>query len=80
MKMKKRVMYTYDRQRGLWEDEMMLSADYEVRIPLSDGNSYVTDLDVQNLKRAKAFVNAADEEKVPYEDEMDREKLMEVSC
>jgi uncharacterized C2H2 Zn-finger protein len=78
MKMKKRVMCTFDGQRRLWKDDMMLSTDYEVRIPLSDGKSYVTDLDVQTLKRAEAFLDATDEEKGPYEDEMDLEKLMAV--
>ena len=78
MKMKKRVMCAFDGQRRLWKDDMMLSTDYEVRIPLSDGKSYVTDLDVQTLKRAEAFHDATDEEKGPYEEEMDLEKLMAV--
>jgi hypothetical protein len=78
MKMKKRVMCVFDGTRRLWKDDMMLSTDYEVRIPLSDGKSYVTDLDIQTLKRADAFHNATEEEKGPYEEEMDLEKLMEV--
>jgi hypothetical protein len=48
----------------------MLSTDYEVRIPLSHGKSYITDLDVQTLKRAEAFLDASDTEKGPCEDEM----------
>jgi hypothetical protein len=82
MKMKKRVMCAFDGSRRLWKDDMMLSTDYEVRIPLSDGKSYVTDLDVQTLKRAEAFLNATSDEKGPEfgEDmeELDIEKLMEV--
>jgi len=78
MKMKKRVMCAFDGPRRLWKDDMMLSTEYEVRIPLSDGKSYVTDLDVQTLKRAEAFHDATDEEKGPYEQEMDLEKLMAV--
>jgi hypothetical protein len=80
MKMKKRVMCAFDGQRRLWKDDMMLSTDYEVRIPLNDGKSYVTDLDVQTLKRAEAFLDATEEEKGPYEEEMDLEKLMAVKC
>jgi hypothetical protein len=78
MKMKKRVMCAFDGPRRLWKDDMMLSTEYEVRIPLSDGKSYVTDLDVQTIKRAEAFLDATDEEKGPYEQEMDLEKLMAV--
>jgi hypothetical protein len=82
MKMKKRVMCAFDGQRRLWKDDMMLSTDYEVRLPLSDGRHYVTDLDVQTLKRAEAFHNATNEEKgEDFGDdlaEVDLEKLMEV--
>jgi len=62
MKMKKRVMGAFDGTSRLWKDDMMLSTDYEVRIPLSNNKSYVTDLDVQTLKRAEAFLNATEEE------------------
>ena len=34
MKMKKRVLCVYDGQRRLWKDDMMLDADYEVRMKL----------------------------------------------
>lgn len=83
MKMKKRVMCAFDGQRRLWKDDMMLSTDYEVRLPLNDGKHYVTDLDLQTMKRAEAFHNATEEEKGPdfegdLSDEMDLEKLMEV--
>lgn len=63
MVMKKRVMAVFDGQRRLAKDDMMLSTEHEVRLPLSDGKSYVTDLDVQTLKRAEGFLNATDEEK-----------------
>ena len=76
MKMKKRVMCAFDGTRRLWKDDMMLSTEYEVRIPLSDGKSYVTDLDVLTMRRAEAFHNATEEEK-GYENEVDLEKLME---
>jgi hypothetical protein len=73
MKIKKRAMCAFDGQGRLCKDGMMLSADYEVRIPLSDGTSYVAD-----LNRTEAFLDATNEEKGPYEDEMGLEKLMAV--
>lgn len=66
MTMKKRVLAVFDGQRRLAKDDMMLSTDHEVRIKLSDGKSYVTDLDVQTLKRAEGFLGATDEEKGPW--------------
>ena len=44
----------------------MLSTEHEVRVKLSDGKAYVTDLDVQTLKRAEGFLGATDEEKGPW--------------
>ncbi|CAD6447617.1 2327b58f-6206-4579-beb0-158c3c6ff53f [Sclerotinia trifoliorum] len=82
MKMKKRVLTVFDGPRRLWKDDMMLDTDYEVRIKLGDEKAYVTDLDVQTLRRADAFHNATDEEKGPWIADdltgMDLEKLMEV--
>lgn len=66
MTMKKRVMAVFDGPRRLAKDDMMLSTDHEVRVPLSNGKSYVTDLDVQTLKRAEGFHGATDEEKGPW--------------
>lgn len=66
MTMKKRVVAVFDGPRRLAKDDMMLSTDHEVRIPLSDGKSYVTDLDVQTMKRAQGFLNATDGEKGPW--------------
>lgn len=63
MTMKKRVMAVFDGPRRLAKDDMMLSTEHEVRLPLSDGKAYVTDLDVQTLKRAEGFLNATEEEK-----------------
>lgn len=63
MKMKKRVMCAFDGPRRLWKDDMMLSNEFEVRLPLQDGKSYVTDLDVQTIRRAEAFLDATEEEK-----------------
>ncbi|KAK3366048.1 hypothetical protein B0T24DRAFT_410736 [Lasiosphaeria ovina] len=66
MTMKKRVMAVFDGPRRLAKDDMMLSTEHEVRVKLSDGKSYVTDLDVQTLKRAEGFLDATDEEKGPW--------------
>lgn len=66
MTMKKRVMAVFDGQRRLAKDDMMLSTEQEVRIKLQDGKSYVTDLDMQTLKRAEGFLGATDEEKGPW--------------
>ncbi|KAL2195057.1 hypothetical protein P885DRAFT_70645 [Corynascus similis CBS 632.67] len=66
MTMKKRVLAVFDGPRRLAKDDMMLSTEQEVRIKLQDGKSYVTDLDLQTLKRAEGFLNATDEEKGPW--------------
>ncbi|KAK2017873.1 hypothetical protein LZ32DRAFT_421591 [Colletotrichum eremochloae] len=66
MTMKKRVMAVFEGPRRLAKDDMMLSTEHEVRIKLSDGNNYVTDLDVQTLKRAEGFLGATKEEKGPW--------------
>ena len=66
MQMKKRVLCVYDGERRLWKDDMMLHNEFEVRMPLPDGNSYVTDLDVETLNRAEAFHNATDDERGPW--------------
>lgn len=66
MKMKKRVLCVYDGQRRLWKDEMMLDNEFEVRLRLGEGNSYVTDLDVMTVNRAEAFHNATEAEKGPW--------------
>ncbi|KAI9902890.1 hypothetical protein N3K66_002242 [Trichothecium roseum] len=64
--LKKRVLCVFDGPRRLAKDDMMLAADQEVRIKLADGESYVTDLDVQTLKRAEGFLNASEAEKGPW--------------
>ncbi|KAF2254959.1 hypothetical protein BU26DRAFT_416852 [Trematosphaeria pertusa] len=66
MKMKKRVLCVYDGPRRLWKDDMMLDQEFEVRMKLPDGKSYVTDLDVQTLKRAEALHGATPEERGPW--------------
>ncbi|KAI5458407.1 zinc finger protein [Mariannaea sp. PMI_226] len=66
MTMKKRVLAVFDGARRLAKDDMMLCTDHEVRIKLSDGKSYVTDLDVQTMKRAEGFHGATEEEKGPW--------------
>lgn len=66
MQMKKRVLCVYDGERRLWKDDLMMHNEFEVRMSLPDGKSYVTDLDVETLKRAQAFHNATEEEKGPW--------------
>ncbi|KAL8670927.1 MAG: hypothetical protein Q9168_004559 [Polycauliona sp. 1 TL-2023] len=79
MKMKKRVLCVYDGPRRLWKDDMMLDSEFEVRMRLGDSGAYVTDLDVNTLKRSEALHGATDEEKgpwVPEEDSADIQQLM----
>jgi hypothetical protein len=64
--MKKRVMACFDGPRRLAKDDMLLCVDHELRLKLGDGKHYVTDLDVQTLKRAEGFLNATEEEKGPW--------------
>jgi hypothetical protein len=83
MNMKKRVLCVFDGPRRLWKDDMMLDTDYEVRMKLSDGKAYVTDLDVQAMERAEVFQNSTEEEKGPWVVDhditsMDLEKLVEI--
>ncbi|KAJ2891733.1 hypothetical protein MKZ38_000012 [Zalerion maritima] len=66
MTMKKRIMAVFNGQRRLAKDDMMLSTEHEVRLTLPDGKSYVTDLDVQTMKRAEGFHGATEEEKGPW--------------
>jgi hypothetical protein len=65
MRMKKRVLCVYDGDHRLWKDDMMLHNEFEVRMMLPDGKNYVTDLDVETMKRAVAFHNATEAEKGP---------------
>lgn len=66
MRMKKRVLCIYDGERRLWKDDMMLHNEFEVRMTLPDSKNYVTDLDVETMKRAEAFHNASQDEKGPW--------------
>lgn len=66
MTMRKRVLCAFDGPRRLHKDEMMLSTEQEVRLQLSDPKAYVTDLDIQTLRRAEAFHSATEEEKGPW--------------
>lgn len=79
--MRKRVLCVFDGPRRLWKDDMMLDAEHEVRIPLpnvGDGRSWVTDLDVQTLRRAEGVLNATEEEKGPWiEDDEELDQLMQ---
>ena len=76
MKMKKRVLCVFDGPRRLCKDDMMLDNEFEVRMHLGKGNSYVTDLDVNTMKRAHAFHEATEEEKGVYPEEVDVQQLM----
>ena len=76
MKMKKRVLCVFDGPRRLCKDDMMLDNEFEVRMRLGDGNSYVTDLDVNTIKRANAFLDATKEEEGATSDEVDVQQLM----
>ncbi|CAN8095582.1 unnamed protein product [Discula destructiva] len=67
MTMKKRVAVVFDGQHRLAKDDMMLSTEHEVRVPLSDGKSWVTDLDIQTLRRTEGFLNATEAEKGPWD-------------
>ncbi|PHH70288.1 hypothetical protein CDD82_7223 [Ophiocordyceps australis] len=79
MNMKKRIMAVFDGPRRLAKDDMLLSTEHEVRLRLSDGKSYVTDLDVQTLKRAQGFLGASEEEKGPWlSDDPDETQLREM--
>ena len=71
MRMKKRVMCVFDGPRRLWKDDMMLDSNNEVRVTLpgGDGRRWVTDLDVQTLRRAEGLHAATEEEKGPWLDE-----------
>lgn len=68
MHMKKRVLCVYDGNRRLWKDDMMLDSEFEVRLPMPNpldptARSYVTDLDVQTLRRAEALHATTEEER-----------------
>lgn len=73
MKTKKRVLCVFDGPRRLWKDEMMLNNEFEVRLRLPAGagdgtnrDAYITDLDVETLKRAEGVLNATEEERGPW--------------
>lgn len=79
MTMKKRIMAVFDGKRRLAKDDLMLSTDREVRLKLSDDKAYVTDLDVQTMKRAEGFLNATDDEKGPWiSDDPTEEQILEM--
>jgi hypothetical protein len=83
MKMKKRVLCVFEGPCCLWQDDMMLCTDYEIRIKLGDESTSITDLDVQTMRRADALHSSTEEEKGPFITgdltEVDLEKLMKCS-
>lgn len=75
MKTKKRVLCVFDGPRRLWKDEMMLDNEFEVRLKLPNGtgddtnrDAYVTDLDVETLKRVEGVLSANEDERGPWLD------------
>ena len=74
--MRKRELHVFDGQRPLWKDEMMLHSQFEIRMRLGEGNAYVTDLDVETLKRANALHDATEEEKGPWSPNEDGGRFM----
>lgn len=75
MKTKKRVLCIFDGPRRLWKDEMMLDNEFEVRLRLPNGagdgtnrDAYVTDLDVETMKRVEGVLGANEEERGPWVD------------
>ncbi|KAJ5664641.1 hypothetical protein N7462_011454 [Penicillium macrosclerotiorum] len=75
MKTKKRVLCVFDGPRRLWKDEMMLNNEFEVRLRLPGGagdgtlrDAYVTDLDVETMKRVEGVHSANEEERGPWLD------------
>lgn len=75
MKTKKRVLCVFDGPRRLWKDEMMLDNEFEVRLKLPGGagdgtnrDAYITDLDVETMKRAEGVFSATAEERGPWTD------------
>ncbi|KAM5467230.1 hypothetical protein MferCBS49748_004161 [Microsporum ferrugineum] len=71
MKMKRRLLCLYDGPRRLWKDEMMLDNEFEVRLKLPTNDymgreAYVTDLDIETLKRSEGVHGATEEEKGPW--------------
>lgn len=71
MDLKKRVLCTFDGPDRLCKDEMLMSNQYEVRIPLQgqaqgQGRGYITDLDYHTMRRAEGWHGATAEEKGPF--------------
>lgn len=73
MKTKKRVLCVFDGPRRLWKDEMMLDNEFEVRVKLPGGagdgtnrDAYITDLDIETMKRAEGVFSATAEERGPW--------------
>ena len=59
MTMKKRSLRVYDGQTRMWKEDMVISSEYEVRVPTGSLNErtgaqgYVTDLDVATMQRVE---------------------------
>lgn len=76
MTMKKRVLAMFNGPHRIAKDDMMLSTDSEIRIEtFSDGRSYLTDLDMQTMKRTESVLSGAEEAKSPgtWDDAMEKQ-------
>ncbi|KAI9821544.1 MAG: hypothetical protein M1826_000621 [Phylliscum demangeonii] len=70
MRVRRRVLCVFDGSTRLVKDSTMLERDYDVRVAITPGqSSYVTDLDVQTLRRADEVYQC------PEEGERERERL-----
>ena len=80
IKTKKRILCVFDGRRRLWKDEMMLDNQFEVRLRVPGGSSdnstesnnndaYITDLDLETMRRAQGIFSATDEERGPWVDD-----------
>jgi uncharacterized C2H2 Zn-finger protein len=76
-KVKKCDTRAFDGQKRLWKDDVRLSTDCQVRNPPSDGKSYVTNLDIQTLKRVEGLFDDTGDENA-CENEANLEKLIAV--
>ncbi|KAL5598972.1 hypothetical protein BROUX41_003709 [Berkeleyomyces rouxiae] len=82
MNTKKRVLAVFEGQRRIAKDDMMINSEHEVRYQLAGSNTYVTDLDVQTIRRAECWLGATEEEKGPWisddPTEEDRQLMMAI--
>ena len=81
MKMKKRVLCVFDGQRRLWKDEIMLNNSQfdgvKLKLPADNyRDAYITDLDLETMKRAEGIFSASQEERGPWP--VEQQQMMEL--